>query len=72
MSTQWSTRDGVSTRANTCWQVCGATFNRAGDENAFLGAHGSDRPSLSGREWDHKEIELAAHELLQYLDNTRA
>jgi hypothetical protein len=23
-------------------------------------------------EWNHKEIELAAHELLQYLDNTRA
>ena len=23
-------------------------------------------------EWEHKEIELAAHELLQYLDNTRA
>lgn len=23
-------------------------------------------------EWRHKEIELAAHELLQYLDNTRA
>jgi hypothetical protein len=22
-------------------------------------------------EWRHKEIELAAHELLQYLDNTR-
>ena len=23
-------------------------------------------------EWEHKEIELAAHELLQYLDNRRA
>lgn len=23
-------------------------------------------------EWDHKEIELAAHELLQYLDATRS
>jgi len=23
-------------------------------------------------EWRHKEVELAAHELLQYLDNTRA
>jgi hypothetical protein len=23
-------------------------------------------------EWDHKAIELAAHELLQYLDSTRA
>jgi hypothetical protein len=23
-------------------------------------------------EWEHKEIELAAHELLQYLDNARA
>ncbi len=23
-------------------------------------------------EWEHKEIELAAHELLQYLDDTRA
>jgi hypothetical protein len=23
-------------------------------------------------EWDHKAIELAAHELLQELDNTRA
>jgi hypothetical protein len=23
-------------------------------------------------EWEHKEIELAAHELLQYLDSTRA
>jgi hypothetical protein len=23
-------------------------------------------------EWRHEEIELAAHELLQYLDNTRA
>jgi hypothetical protein len=23
-------------------------------------------------EWDHKEIELAAHELLQHLDRTRA
>jgi hypothetical protein len=23
-------------------------------------------------EWQHKEIELAAHELLQHLDNTRA
>jgi hypothetical protein len=22
-------------------------------------------------EWDHKEVELAAHELLQYLDKTR-
>ena len=23
-------------------------------------------------EWEHKEVELAAHELLQYLDNSRA
>ena len=23
-------------------------------------------------EWGHKEVELAAHELLQYLDNARA
>jgi hypothetical protein len=23
-------------------------------------------------EWRHKEVELAAHELLQHLDNTRA
>jgi hypothetical protein len=23
-------------------------------------------------EWDHKEVELAAHDLLQYLDNTRS
>jgi hypothetical protein len=23
-------------------------------------------------EWDHKEVELAAHELLQYLDRARS
>ena len=46
----------------------GAVQPRAEQQNAFLASHSWDEYA----EWRHKEIELAAHDLLQLLDMTRA
>ena len=34
--------------------------------------HRADRLPVPGRRWRHKDVELAAHDLLQYLDGSRA
>ena len=44
------------------------------DENAFLESHSWDEYAechYRAAEWGHKDIELAAHNLLQRLDNRR-
>ena len=41
---------------------------RAEEENAFLESHSWDDYA----EWRHKDVELAAHELLQLLDSKSA
>ena len=44
----------------------------ADEQNAFLDAHSWDACQYRAAEWRHKEVELAAHELLQRLDKTRS